>query len=141
MPKNTSSNVKRLPPPRLSEAEWEVIKPLWTHGPMAARDIYAALPEDCGWAYKTVKTMLSRLVKKGALTFDQVGNSYLYRAAYSRAELTQAATGSFIERVFDGALRPLVAHFVEHASKEELQAIRAELEREIRKQDEQQKEP
>lgn len=141
MPKNTLSNVKRLPPPRLSEAEWEVIKPLWTHGPMAARDIYAALPEDCGWAYKTVKTMLSRLVKKGALTFDQVGNSYLYRAAYSRAELTQAATGSFIERVFDGALRPLVAHFVEHASKEELQAIRAELEREIRKQDEEQKEP
>ncbi len=141
MPKNTLSNVKRLPPPRLSEAEWEVIKPLWTHGPMAARDIYAALPEDCGWAYKTVKTMLSRLVKKGALTFDQVGNSYLYRAAYSRAELTQAATGSFIERVFDGALRPLVAHFVEHASREELQAIRAELEREIRKQDEEQKEP
>ena len=139
MPKTALSNVKRCPLPPVEPME--VIKPLWTHGPMAARDIYAALPEDCGWAYKTVKTMLSRLVKKGALTFDQVGNSYLYRAAYSRAELTQAATGSFIERVFDGALRPLVAHFVEHASREELQAIRAELEREIRKQDEEQKEP
>ena len=135
MATSDSSNQKQKSPPRLSEREWEIMKPLWQHGPMAARDIYAALPEDCGWAYKTVKSMLARLVKKGALTYDQIGNSYLYRAVYSRAELTEAATGSFIERVFDGALRPFVAHFVESASKEELHVIRAELEREIRKQE------
>ena len=124
-----SHNEKRTQTPRLSEAEWEVLKPLWARGPMAARDIYAEIPDYRQWAYKTVKTMLARLVKKGALTYDQVGNSYLYRAAYTRDEMTEAATGSFIERVFDGAFRPFVAHFVQGASPEELEVLRAELER------------
>jgi BlaI family penicillinase repressor len=109
--------------------EWEIMKPLWEHGPLAARDIYDKLPRDYGWAYKTVKTMLARLVKKGALAYDQIGNSYLYRAEYSRRELTREATGSFIQRVFDGAMSPFLAHFVEQASKEEIRALRAELDR------------
>ena len=49
--------------PRLSEMEWEIMKPLWQHGPMAARNIYDEVPDRYGWAYKTVKTMLARLVK------------------------------------------------------------------------------
>jgi BlaI family penicillinase repressor len=73
--------------------------------------------------------MLARLVKKGALAYDQIGNSYLYRAEYSRRELTREATGSFIQRVFDGAMSPFLAHFVEQASKEEIRALRAELDR------------
>ena len=115
--------------PRLSELEWEILKPLWDNGPMAARDIYERVSEEHDWAYKTVKTMLARLVKKGALVYDQIGNSYLYRPAFDREEMTGAATRSFVRRVFDGALNPFVAHFAEHASPEELQAIRAELAR------------
>ncbi|MFA6241738.1 MAG: BlaI/MecI/CopY family transcriptional regulator [Candidatus Hydrogenedentales bacterium] len=115
--------------PKLSDMEWEVMKPLWEHGPMAARDIYERVPDTYGWAYETVKTMLARLVKKGALTYDQIGNSFLYRPAYTRAEMTREATGSFIQRVFDGALNPFLAHFAEQASHEELQAIRQELSR------------
>jgi len=115
--------------PRLSELEWEILKPLWDNGPMAARDIYERVSEDHDWAYKTVKTMLARLVKKGALNYDQIGNSYLYRPAFGREELTGVATRSFIRRVFDGALNPFVAHFAEHASPEELQVIKSELAR------------
>ena len=120
---------KRPEIPKLSEMEWGILKPLWEKGPMAARDIYREVPRDHGWAYKTVKTMLARLVKKGALTYDQIGNSYLYRPVYSRNEMTRAATGSFIHRVFDGALKPFMAHFAQQASKEELAVLRAELAR------------
>jgi len=114
--------------PRLSEHEWEVMKLLWEHGPMAARDVFAAIPEQQGWAYNTVKTMLARLVKKGAVAYDQIGNSYLYRAVHSRTEMTRDATGSFIRRVFDGALNPFVAHFAQNASAEEIRQLRKELE-------------
>ena len=76
--------------PKLSDAEWTVLKPLWEHGPLAARDIYALVSQTQDWAYKTLKTMLARLVKKGALDYDQIGNSYLYRAVYSREETTRA---------------------------------------------------
>ena len=109
--------------------EWEILKPLWERGPMAARDVYQHVPREHQWAYKTVKTMLARLVKKGALTYDQIGNSYLYKAAYTRDEMTRAATGSFVQRVFDGAMRPFLAHFAEHVSEDELKALRTELAR------------
>lgn len=120
---------RRKPLPKLAESEWEVMKPLWDHGPMAARDIYAAIPESQGWAYKTVKTLLARLVQKGALDFDQVGNSYLYKPVYTREEITRAAADSFVQRVFDGAMNPFMAYFAESASPEELKAMRRELER------------
>ena len=115
--------------PKLSELEWEVMKPLWEQGPMAARDIFQAVPQEQAWAYKTLKTMLARLVKKGALTYDQIGNSYLYRAVYTREEMTRATVGSFVDRVFDGAMQPFVAYFAESVGEDELKVLRAELAR------------
>ena len=114
-------------PPKLSDAEWDVLKAFWEKGPLAARDVFEAVSGERAWSYRTVKTMLSRLVTKGALTYEQVGNSYLYRPAYSRDEITRAATGSFIDRVFDGALRPFVAHFAESISDEELALLKSEI--------------
>ncbi len=75
--------------PAISAAELEVIKTLWDRGAMAARDVFAALPDGHGWAYKTVKTLLARLVAKGAVAYEQVGNSYLYRPAVSREQVTR----------------------------------------------------
>jgi BlaI family transcriptional regulator, penicillinase repressor len=115
--------------PRLTEMEWDVVKPLWEKGPLAARDIYQLVPEERGWAYKTVKTMLARLVQKRALTYVQVVNSYLYEAAFTRKEITKAATRSFVQRVFDGALRPFVAQFMEQVSPEEIEVLKTELAR------------
>ena len=127
MERSSKSDRRRGDIPKLSEMEWEILKPLWEKGPMAARDIYREVPERYNWAYKTVKTMLSRLVKKGAIAYDQIGNSYLYRAAYSRSEMTRDATTSFVQRVFDGAIHPFVAYFAENASPEELKRLRREV--------------
>ncbi|MCX5758517.1 MAG: BlaI/MecI/CopY family transcriptional regulator [Candidatus Hydrogenedentes bacterium] len=115
--------------PKLSEMEWEIMKPLWKHGPMAARDIYERVPDRFGWAYETVKSMLVRLVKKGALTYDHIGNSFLYRAAYTRGQMTRDATGSFIRRVFDEGLSPFFAQFVREATEDEIALLKAELAR------------
>ncbi|MFK8114758.1 MAG: BlaI/MecI/CopY family transcriptional regulator [Rubripirellula sp.] len=101
--------------PGLSAAEWEVMKVLWESGPCAARDVYALLPEDCGWAYKTVKTLLSRLVAKEALEFDQIGNSYLYRAAIDRAAATRQEVRGVFERLMTEAFSPVLAHFIDEA--------------------------
>lgn len=100
-------------PPSISHAEWEVIRTLWEKGAMAARDVFAALPEDHGWAYKTVKTLLTRLVAKGAVEYEQVGNSYLYRAVYTREQMTRKEVRSFVDRVLEGSLTPVLMHFIE----------------------------
>ncbi len=112
--------------PRLSEAEWIVMKPFWERDALAARDLYAALPPGHGWSYKTVKTMLARLVKKGALEYTQVGNSYLYRARFSRETMLSPAVKSFAARVLDGALRPFLVNFLEgrRLSPEDISVLR-----------------
>ena len=98
--------------PRISDAEWTVMKVLWTRSPLPASDIIAALAHSEQWAPKTVKTLLNRLVKKGALGFAKEGRAYLYRPLISEAASTTAASEAFLARVFGGSLRPMLAHFV-----------------------------
>jgi len=111
----------------LSDAEWEVMKVVWEHGPLAARDVYAHLADEQPWARATVKTLLRRMVEKGWLSYTRVGNSFLYRPAVSRRKGMRAAIKKFSERVLGGALSPFVAYYAEekHLSAEDV----AELER------------
>ena len=101
--------------PALSPAEWQVMKTLWDGGPLAARDVFSALTGESEWAYQTVKTLLCRLVAKGAVEYDQVGNSYLYRAAVPREEMTRQEVRSVFDRVLGAAISPVLAHFIDEA--------------------------
>lgn len=101
--------------PTLSPAEWEVMKVLWDNGELAARDVYAKLPDNSEWAYKTVKTLLSRLVAKGAIEYDQIGNSYLYRTAVARDELSRVEIKTVFSRIMSEAFSPVLSHFIEEA--------------------------
>lgn len=101
-----------MKPPRLSDAEWEVMKVVWRQdGPASAADIAAALEGPTGWSAATAKTFLGRLVKKGLLRFEKEGKAYFYSAARTEAECQGAAADTFLRRVFDGSLSPLLAHF------------------------------
>jgi BlaI family penicillinase repressor len=102
-------------PLSLSPAEWEVMKILWEQGPLAARDVFAALPKSRRWAYRTVKTLLSRLVAKKPLAYEQVGNSYLYRAAVDRQNMTRREVRSVFHRLISEACAPVLAHFIDEA--------------------------
>jgi BlaI family penicillinase repressor len=101
--------------PRISEAEWEVMKVLWVSAPQSANDIIDALrAAHRSWHPNTVKTLLNRLVKKGALEFERDGRAYLYSPRVSEADCVAEASETFLERVFGGAVAPMLAHFVEH---------------------------
>jgi BlaI family penicillinase repressor len=102
------------PPARsLSDSEWEVMKVLWEHGPLAARDVYAHVSELQPWAQGTVKTLLRRMLQKGWLSYTRVGNSFLYRSAVPRQKGLRWAIKQFSERVLGGALSPFVAYYAE----------------------------
>ena len=105
---------KEVSPPRsLSDSEWEVMKVLWGHGPLAARDVHAHLAGAQPWAQGTVKTLLRRMVQKGWLAYTRVGNSFLYRSAVPRRKGLRSAIKQFSERVLGGALSPFVAYYAE----------------------------
>lgn len=99
--------------PRISEAEWQVMKVLWEEAPQTANAVVDALAPNTTWNPKTIKTLLNRLVNKGALGFDRDGRQYLYRPLVEEAECVRAESRSFLQRVYGGALRPMLATFIE----------------------------
>ncbi len=100
-------------PAGLSTAEWAVMKVVWDAGALALGDIHERLAGERRWAYSTVKTLVRRLVAKGWLEYQEVGNSFLYRPAVSRSKAVKAAIGEFSNRVLDGLLSPFVAYYAE----------------------------
>ncbi len=93
-----------------------------------ANDIVDDLAGQKAWSPRTIKTLLNRLIKKGALTFEVKGKCYLYRAAVGRDQCVRAAGRSFLSRVFGGSAGPMLVHFVNHtdlspAEVEELQQL------------------
>jgi BlaI family penicillinase repressor len=117
-------------PPSISDAEWDVIKVLWDRGPMTAGQVVEAMQPERDWKPRTVKTLLARLVKKGAVRADVHDKRYLYRPVITRQAATRREARSFLARVFDGALVPAVVTFLKESdlSPDELRELRQVLE-------------
>lgn len=97
----------------ISEAEAVVMDVLWRRHPATAEDVVASLAGRAEWAEPTVKTLLNRLLNKGAIRADKEGRRYLYSPLLARnAWLAQQSTG-LVDRLFGGRVAPLVAHFSE----------------------------
>lgn len=97
----------------ISQAELEVMKVLWHQSPRTANEVVDVLANASEWHEKTVKTLLNRLVTKGAVSFEKDGRAYLYSPVVQQADYMQRESMSFIQRVFSGRLAPLVAGFAE----------------------------
>jgi BlaI family penicillinase repressor len=104
--------------PEISDAEWDVMCVVWDHGPLTAGEVVRRLATARDWHPRTVKTLLARLVKKGAVRANadpDGGAGYLYRAAVARDAAVRRESRSFLSRVFGGAVAPAVVHFLENA--------------------------
>ena len=96
---------------RISEAEWEVMEIFWRRSPQTASEVFSALQSDTHWKSTTVRTLIARLQAKGILKYEIDGKRYLYSAVRSREECVEAASQSFLERIFGGSVQPLLLHF------------------------------
>ena len=102
--------------PKISESEWAVMEVLWDDSPRTASEIAKTLREKTSWAENTVRTLLTRLVEKGALKIsDEAGSPKLYSPAVKREACVKAESESFLDRIFQGAAKPLLVHFAKNA--------------------------
>jgi BlaI family penicillinase repressor len=99
--------------PKISESEWCVMKVLWSKSPSTANEIVEALSARRTWKPKTIKTLLNRLLKKKAIGYEKKGKEFHYYPLVSKAECIGAESRNFVHRVWDGALTPMVATFLE----------------------------
>jgi len=99
--------------PKISESEWVVMKAIWLENPITANRIVESLSGSCSWSPKTIKTLLNRLVQKGAVGFKSEGRVYNYYPMIEEAVFVKEESRSFLKRVFGGALKPMLATLVE----------------------------
>jgi BlaI family penicillinase repressor len=101
--------------PRISDSEWMVMRVLWAKSPLTANEVVEKLSGKAKWKPKTVKTLIDRLVKKGAVKFEKEGRRHRYYPAVGRAECVATERQSFIRRVYGSITRPMLAAFLEDA--------------------------
>lgn len=116
---------------QISEAESVVMEVLWAGSPKTAEDVVDALSGEQDWQEPTIKTLLNRLLKKGAISAEREGRRYLYSPVLRREDWVRAQSSSLLERLFGGRLAPLLAQFQaeQGLSAEDRAALRELLER------------
>jgi len=95
---------------RISEAEAVVMDVLWRNHPLGADEVVAALAGR-DWAEPTIKTLLNRLLTKGAVSAGRDGRRYLYSPVLQRQAWVAEQSTDMLDKLFDGRVAPLVAHF------------------------------
>jgi BlaI family transcriptional regulator, penicillinase repressor len=95
----------------ISDAESVVMDVLWRKAPQSAEEVVAALAATTDWQEPTIKTLLNRLLKKRAIAAERDGKRYLYRPLLKRNDYVHSESKTLLDRLFDGRVAPLVAHF------------------------------
>jgi len=98
---------------KLTESEWQIMNALWKRYPATARDLMDYLPENVQWAYTTVKTLLTRLVTKKAVSERKRANTSVYEPLISLNKARRSALSALLNQAFDGALGPLLNFIVD----------------------------
>lgn len=111
---------------KISESEWEVMNLAWKKSPIAASEIVDELATKHDWHPRTIRTLLARLVGKGALNVAPDGRRYLYTPKVTMEACVHRESRSFIERVFGGAPASMLINLVKHTelSPEEIKQLK-----------------
>ena len=96
---------------KVSPAEMLVMECLWDRSPQTAEDLVSTLGPEHDWSEATIRTLVSRLIKKGLVVASTPDRRYAYSPVMSRAEYGAAESESLIDRMFAGELTPMVTHF------------------------------
>lgn len=98
----------------ITEAESQIMQALWRKTPLTADEIVADVRARQPWAEATVKTLINRLLKKKAIRSERVDGRHQYVALVDHANYVQDESQGLLDRLFEGQLAPLVAHFAQN---------------------------
>ena len=105
-----------MPLPDIAESEWSIMEALWESAPQTASEVAKTLRPTMNWAENTVRTLLTRLVEKGALkTSENASGTRTFLPAVKREACVRAEGESFMQRMFGGAAKPLLVHFAQNS--------------------------
>jgi BlaI family penicillinase repressor len=99
---------------KIADTEWLVMRVVWQTGPVGAAEVIAAVLPQTKWSHRTVRTLLNRLVEKGALRAEMVDGRNIYRVKVAQSQCVRRESRSFLERVFEGDAGRMLVHFAQN---------------------------
>lgn len=99
--------------PKISEAEYQVMEIIWNNFPISTNEVINILSDKNEWSPKTIQTLLSRLVKKEALTYEKKSRSFVYSPKVKKEEYINEKSKSFLKKFYNGTLKSMVLNFIE----------------------------
>jgi BlaI family penicillinase repressor len=117
--------------PRISEAEWEVMKILWESTPITANEIVEKLQGQVSWQPKTVKTLINRLLKKKAIAYEKDDRTYRYYPNVTKEACIREESQSFLKRVYNGELNVMLTSLLSSSqlSEQDIEELKQILDR------------
>jgi BlaI family penicillinase repressor len=121
--------------PQISEAEFEVMKIIWSHAPINTNEITKHLLQTTNWSPKTIQTLIKRLVTKGALAYEKQGRVFVYTPLVNENEYIGQESHSFLNRFYHGDLTAMVSSYIENdkLSDAEIEQLRSLLSQKSKK--------
>ena len=97
----------------ISEAEWEVMRVVWSNNQVTSKLVIEVLKEKKSWSVSTIKTLLSRLVEKDTLQTEKIGNKFLYSAKYLENDCLEVLTRNFIRKFCSKKTKNIIKYAIE----------------------------
>jgi len=121
--------------PTISEAEYEVMKIIWSSSPISTNEVIEKLVKTSAWSPKTIQTLLSRLVKKGVLDYQKDSRVFVYTPLVEEDEYLEQESNTFLNKFYDGKLKSMIVSFLEQdkLTKENIDELRSILEDNLEK--------
>jgi BlaI family penicillinase repressor len=98
----------------ISDAESRIMEALWKKAPLTGDEIVERVANDNDWAAGTVRTLITRLLRKKAIAGARESNAYCYRPLIMRSAWVSMESQGLLDKLFKGEVAPFVAHFAEH---------------------------
>lgn len=113
--------------PQISEAEYEVMKIVWKYAPISTNEITERLLKTTAWSPKTIQTLIKRLVKKGALSYEKQSRMFVYTPLIKEGEYINQQSSSFLKRFYNGDITAMLSAYLENdrLSDEEIDSLRS----------------
>lgn len=119
--------------PSISEAEYEVMRIVWSDAPVSTNQVVERLLKTSLWTEKTIQSMLARLVKKGVIDYQKQSRVYVYTPLVSEDEYLEQESNAFLNKFYSGTIHSMVVNLIEKdkLSKEEISALKRILEEKL----------
>ena len=109
----------------LQQSERYIMEKLWESSPMTIMQLFHALEVEPGWSKSTVNTLLSRMVDKGIVYYEEGGKARQYYPAVTREDADVAETKNLLQRIYRGSVGMMVNTMIKknELSQEEMEEL------------------